>query len=250
MVFRAGKMKYSKLFFILMLLPYYTAGQNYNHQTFRPSFQLQKQINEKLDIGIEYQNRRQSGTGASAMNIFRHAYQESYRLWLITQFEKDSKQDRKAEFLISPFAYFIKWPLRGKPEDLDELVRREIRFTAMGEVFQYFSAFRIQNRTGYEYRILWNKNTSNILGRVRHRIQAQIKLAGNFRLNLNNEIFIAVPPNANKQQFQENRTGCLVVYRKSFIRIESGYMFLYNQRNTLIEVDQEHGFILNLSIYL
>jgi hypothetical protein len=251
MVFRAGEVK---IFWLLgfTLFCKFSCAQFYDHYTLRPSFQIQKQINDKIDINVEYQNRRQSGLGTNGnkVNILRLPYQESVRVWIISQFEKDSKQDRKAEFMISPFAYFTKWPLQGKPEDLEGAIRNEVRFTAMGEVFQYFRGLRVQNRTGYEYRIFFEDEGYRVRGRIRHRIQSQIKITGNYRINLNNEFFLWVPPNPGKQLFHENRIGGTLVYRTDIFRVESGYIFLYNPRSSLNEIDREHGLILNLTFYL
>jgi hypothetical protein len=252
MVFRAVRVKFLFLFFLVIIISKSSYGQLYDHYTFRPSLQIQKKITSDLEINIEYQNRRQRGfqTNGENLNIFRLPYQESWRLWLIKQVEPERYgQDRKAELTLSPFAYFRKWQLQGKPGDELRTERREIRFTAMGEVFQYFRHFRIQNRTGYEYRIFFEDNGNEIRGRIRNRIQGQVKIAGNFRFNLQNEFFLHVPPNAGPNYFNENRTGGTIVYRTEMFRVEGGYIFIYNPRSSLIETDRENGVVLNLTIY-
>jgi hypothetical protein len=238
------------IFFSMLLMPLWVCSQFYDHYTFRPALMVQKQLNNIFEVNIEYQNRRQNGLFGDNLNVFRLPYQQSTRIWLFANFDRITPQDRKFEFALSPLAYFKSFQLQGKPEDLEQEPTQEIRFTLQGEFFQYFNFFRLQNRSGFEYRYFWDDDGTRRRGRFRNRFQIQFKLYKKLRLNIHNEYFLNTPPNVSVNYFNQNRTGIAVVYRTDKIRIEPGYIFIYNQRQQLHEIDRENGLVINLTYFL
>jgi hypothetical protein len=226
-----------KILVVMFLFPFQSLAQQYNHYTFRSFFSIQKQVLPQSFILLEYQHRRQDNPRRAPYYILNNHYQQSFRTWL--RYEHSDKM----ELMLSPFAFFRKWPLLATDDDFAAGTRDEVRFTAQAEFFQKLTRFRLQSRHGYEYRIFYN-GTASHRGRYRTRAQLQYRIKEELRINFHNEIFLETLPSRPKSFFNENRAGASIVHHTNWYRFEIGYIYIFNPRDNLIERDEEHGLVL------
>ncbi len=213
-------------------------AQTYTHHTLRSNFGVQKELFTDSYVLLEYQHRRQDNPNTSPYNIFNNHYQQSIRVWFRYDYED------KLELMVSPFAYFRNWKFLTRDDDLPEIDRDELRFAVQTEFFQRIGKFRAQSRNAYEYRIFYEDNQVDYEGRFRSRQQVQYRIKEPLRINFHNEIFINTLPGSPATYFNQNRTVASMVHHTDWYRLEIGYIFIFRQRESLVEYDEEHGLVV------
>jgi hypothetical protein len=225
----------SFLFLIFIFLAKSSIAQLYQHYTFRSNVSIEKKLFTNSFIILEYQHRRQDNPAFEKYNIFRYQYQQSSRIWYRYEYAD------KIELTVSPFAYFKTWKLLTQNDFIPEVIRKELRFSMQGEFFQAIEKFRFQCRNIYEYRIFFQTKNSNEIGRLRTRLQIQYQVTEPLRLNFFNEFFFNTIPNQGTNYFKENRIGFLLTHTYGKFALEMGYVYIYKQRNSPLELDIENG---------
>lgn len=218
-------------------------AQRYSHATVWTRVQVTKKLGTHWELQGEYHLRRQNNFHHSRWQPFENPYLSGYRLQVSYR-----SGPWTVQFLPT---YFFNYPLLGKDEDFNNPAGAEWRFVGYVEWAKTWKRFTLRLRPGYEYRLL-ERNDYRPTGRARFRVQGRLAFGDHLRWILGTEPMLNVGPNPAPLVFNQNQayTGLDFDLISNTLGLEIGYYYLFRQRRTVVEFDDEHALNIQLKIRL
>lgn len=237
----------SLLFVVVCLLAGAVRGQSvprqyYNHATLWTRLVVSKTFTPHWSVQGEVHVRRQNNYLISRLNPLTNPYFNGYRLLL-------SYRKGPWTFQLNP-NYFKSYQLLGKKADFSSPRGQEFRFAAYAEWARTWNRSTLRVRSGYEYRLL-ERLAYQPTARFRLRVQGRQQLSDRSAWILGTEPLLNVGPNAAPTWFNQNQAYTGFTYRlTSHLSTEAGYLYVFRQRQSRVEYDNEHALNLVLRMDL
>lgn len=225
-----------------LLLATSARGQHYRHFTLWSRVQVKKEFNDRWDLASEFHYRRQSNYRHGQYNFLDSPFLNAVRLI-------GSHHAGAWTFQLNP-SFFYSHSLLGREEDFNVPAGGEWRLAAYAEWERTRQRFTLRVRPGYEYRLL-ERNDYAPTGRARLRVQGRCAVGERAEWVLSTEPMLNVGPNAVPVPFNQNQayTG-LDLDLLDWLGLEVGYLYVFRQRRTVVEFDNEHALNVQLKIQL
>lgn len=175
-------------------------------------------VNQKIEVDVELQHRRQNGFGNSDM--LDKGLMVSARTWIHYQYRPAIR------FSASPFASFLHHKPIVHESDEKAVATRESRFALVAD-FRHKISARVNAlyRTSLEYRLLNNYPASVI--RFRNRLGVTYDISRKLKTVAYDELFLNVSGINPGHAFDHNRIAAGVVYEITpAIKLEAGYVYI------------------------
>lgn len=199
------------------------------------------QVNEKVKADVELQHRRQNGFEND--NMLNRNLMYSFRGWLHYQYSTNTG------FSVSPFAYFINYPVIRNAAGESAKPFHEIRFSAAVDNRNKITGkWILLERNALEYRI--PDNGASCMLRLRNRLGIQYPVTAHLGLLAFDELFCNIAGTAPEYFFDQNRIGLMAEYRISRrLKIETAYLYTIRQQTANDRKLKEQDVSLNLTCY-
>lgn len=230
------------LLFGFLLLASVAYGQRYTHFTLWSRVQVKKEFNDRWDVFGEFHYRRQSNYHHGRYNLLDSPFLNAVRL-------VGSYHTGAWTFQLNP-SFFYSHSLLGREEDFNVPAGGEWRFAAYAEWECAWNRLTLRLRPGYEYRLL-ERNGYVPTGRARFRVQGRYAVGERAEWVLSTEPMLNVGPNAVPVPFNQNQayTG-LDLDLLDWLGLEVGYLYVFRQRRTVVEFDNEHALNVQVKIQM
>lgn len=226
---------------LLLALP--ARAQRYPHYTIWSRVQVQKRLSNRVDLLGEYHFRQQNDLHDQIQTPLDRPLVRAFRL-------VGSYRAGAWTFQFNP-SFFRSHQLIGKEDDFATPPNPEWRLAAYVEWARTWQRFTLRVRPGYEYRFQ-ERNDYVPTGRARFRVQGRYALTERTRWVLGTEPLLNVGPNPSPVLFSQNQayTGLDFDLCKTWLGLEVGYLYVFRQRRTRVEFDDEHALNVQLKFRL
>lgn len=232
--------------FILFLVPTFAQAQQGIKRTYTPynhlwtGVEFEQKISKKIRAGIDVPYRRQNLEKGS-LKIYENLHWAGFRLWatiLLTD---------QIYLNISPLAYFYEVPPTNKEEGLDEW-QDEIRFSIRLRYAPENSIISHRYALERRYRRDHEKNHWQEY-RVRYMLRLNKEIFQDYRLIVDDEIFINMGKDIGYNIFDMNRFF-LGIRKAAFsdIKLTAGYQNILDQLSSGDAYNVIHAFTFTISI--
>lgn len=220
-----------------MLLAHVSMGQSYSHTSVWSRLFLSKQLGNWIVSGdVAY--RRQNNFHDSKLNFVQNPLLDAQRFTV-------AYRHKKWQFSFATSRWHA-YQILGKEADFERTPSVEWRFTPGVEFFQKINKGTFQWRTQYEYRSFIDRSA----GRFRQRFQYRQPISEKNDLVFLEEALFGSPPNSTRK-YEQNQLG--VTFNHFFtehLESEIGYRYIYRERRTTTEKDNENALVVGLMLRL
>ncbi len=222
---------------VFLLFAHVSMGQSYSHTSVWSRLFLSKQLGNWIaSSDIAY--RRQNDFHESKLNFLKSPLLDAQRFTL-------AYRHNKWQFSFATSRWHS-YQILGKEADFEKKPTVEWRFTPGVEFFQKINKGLFQWRTQYEYRSFAERTA----GRFRQRFQYRQPISEKNALVFLQEFLFGSPPNSTKK-YEQNQLG--ITFNHFFtkkLESEIGYRYIYRERRTTSEKDNENALVVGLMLRL